>query len=295
MPARATIYVKLVLTALFWGATWIAGRVAVQEAAPLTIASWRFFIASLALGALLLTNEKLPRWSTRDWLLLGALGLTGVFLYNMFFLYGLKQVEAGRGALVTALIPVLIAIADRLFFRQPMSRLRALGVAIALSGSLLVVSGGHPTRLLAGEVGFGELILLGSALAWVAYTLFSRLASRRFTPLAMTFGGCLTGWIMLTCGALAEGTLFAFERLTWRGWSSIVFLGLIGTAAAFTWYSEAIKQVGSTKSAAFINLVPVFAVLLGAIILGERLPAAVLSGGALVIVGVFLTNRPSKA
>jgi drug/metabolite transporter (DMT)-like permease len=292
MPqATLAIYTKLLLTAFFWGGTWIAGRVAVHEASPLAVASWRFFSATLILGILLNLREGRPRWSGRDWLNLAALGLSGVFCYNVFFLYGLQQVEAGRGALVVALIPALIALADRLLFRLPMPRIKAFGVVLALFGCLLVVTQGHPTHLLTGEVGFGECLLMGSALSWVSYTLISRHCSERFTPLAMAFGGCFTGWLMLTAAALAQGTLFALGHTTWRGWSGIVFLGLFGTAIAFTWYSEAINRIGSTKAAAFINLVPVFAVLLGTLMLDERLGSAVLAGGALVIVGVFMTNR----
>ena len=294
MPhASPAVFVKLLLTAFFWGGTWIAGRVAVQEASPLAVASWRFFVATLALGALLALREGRPRWSWRDWLSLAALGLTGIFFYNVFFLYALRMVEAGRGALVVAFIPAIIALADWLLFRIPMSPIKAVGVVLAMSGCLMVVTNGHPSRLFAGEISYGEWLLLGTALAWACYTLINRQLAGRFSPLAMTFGACLTGWLMLTVAALVDGSLFAFSATTWRGWSSIIFLGLFGTTIAFTWYSEGIKRIGSTKAAAFINLVPVFAVLLGAVLLGERLGSAILGGGALVIAGVLITNRSS--
>lgn len=292
MPqASPVIYAKLILTALFWGGTWIAGRVAVQEASPFAVASWRFFIATLALGILLALREGRPRWSGQQWLMLTALALSGIFFYNVFFLYGLRHVEAGRGALVTALIPAIIALADWVLFRFPMSPTKALGIVLALSGCLLVVTRGHPTRLFSGGVGFGEWLLMGSVVSWVSYTLLSRNFSRQLSPLSLAFGGCLLGWLMLTAAALADGTLFDLGAITWRGGSSIVFLGLLGTAVAFTWYSEAIALIGTTKSAAFINLVPVFAVLLGTLLLGERLGIAVLGGGAVIILGVFMTNR----
>ena len=286
---------KLLMTALFWGGTWVAGRVAVHEASPLAVASWRFFFAALLLGGLLIAREGWPRWSAREWLKVAALGLSGVFFYNVFFLYGLQHVEAGRGALVVAFIPVLIALADWLFFRLPMSPKKALGVMLALIGCLLVVTRGQPQRLFSGGVGFGEMLLLGTAVSWVAYTLISRHCSRHFSALALTFGGCLTGWLMLTAAALADGSLFALSATSWRGWSGIVFLGVFGTALAFTWYSQAIAQIGTTKAAAFINLVPLFAVVLGALLLDERIGGAVLAGGALVIVGVFLTNRAAAS
>lgn len=288
----AATHFKLLLTALFWGGTWVAGRIAVQEAPPFAVASWRFFSAALVLGALLIVREGWPRWSVSQWLKLSALGLSGVFFYNVFFLYGLQRVEAGRGALVVALIPAVIALADWLLFSLPMSPKKALGIVLALFGCLLVVTRGHPTQLLTGEVGFGEWLLLGSVVSWASYTLISRNCSRQFSALALTFGGCFTGWLMLTAAALIDGSLFALSATTWRGWSSIVFLGLFGTAIAFTWYSQAIARIGTTKAAAFINLVPLFAVLQGALLLDERPGGAVLSGGALVMVGVFLTNHP---
>lgn len=286
---------KLLMTALFWGGTWVAGRVAVHEASPLAVASWRFFFAALLLGGLLIAREGWPRWSAREWLKVAALGLSGVFFYNVFFLYGLQHVEAGRGALVVAFIPAMIALADWLFFRLPMSPKKALGVVLALIGCLLVVTRGQPQRLFSGGVGFGEMLLLGTAVSWVAYTLISRHCSRHFSALALTFGGCLTGWLMLTAAALADGSLFALSATSWRGWSGIVFLGVFGTALAFTWYSQAIARIGTTKAAAFINLVPLFAVLLGALLLDERIGGAVLAGGALVMVGVFLTNRAAAS
>ena len=286
---------KLLMTALFWGGTWVAGRVAVHEASPLAVASWRFFFAALLLGGLLIAREGWPRWSAREWLKVAALGLSGVFFYNVFFLYGLQHVEAGRGALVVAFIPAMIALADWLFFRLPKSPKKALGVTLALIGCLLVVTRGQPQRLFSGGVGFGEMLLLGTAVSWVAYTLISRHCSRHFSALALTFGGCLTGWLMLTAAALADGSLFALSATSWRGWSGIVFLGVFGTALAFTWYSQAIARIGTTKAAAFINLVPLFAVVLGALLLDERIGGAVLAGGALVMVGVFLTNRAANA
>ena len=289
--ATPALYGKLLLTALFWGGTWIAGRVAVQEASPLTVASWRFFLASLVLGALLVSREGWPHWSTRQILKLGALGLTGIFLYNLFFLYALKQVEAGRGALVTAFIPAVIALIDALRLRQAMPPRKVFGISLALVGCLLVVTRGHPMQMFTGGLGRGEGLLLGTVLTWVIYTLLSRWLSKQFTPLAMTFGACLSGWLLLTVAALAQGTLFTVGDIGWRGGSAIVFLGLFGTAISFTWYSEAIARIGTTRAAAFINLVPVFAVLLGAVLLDERLGVAVLGGGALVMSGVWLTNR----
>lgn len=289
--ASPATYCKLVATASLWGATWIAGRVAVSEASPLAIASWRFLLAAVVLGTLLVLREGWPRWSSDEWLTLFALGASGIFLYNVCFLYGMTMIQAGRGALVVALTPALVAACDWLLFGAPMSPMKAIGICLAAFGCLLVVTNGDPYRLFAGEVGLGEWLIIGCAALWAIYTFVGRRGTRSLSPLAMTFGASVTGWLMLTSAALLQGSLFAMAATTWRGWSAIAFLGLFGTALAFTWYAEAVQRIGATRSAAFINLVPVSAVILGAVILGERLGLAVLGGGALVIAGVYMTNR----
>lgn len=284
-------YLKLIGVAFFWGGTWIAGRVAVREASPLAVASWRFLIAALALGAIVVAQNGWPRWTRRQWGMAIVLGSTGIFLYNLCFLYGLKFIEAGRGALVVALTPAVIAAADWAFFGATMSALKGLGILVAMAGCLVVVSNGDPAALITGAVGLGEWLILGCVIFWAAYTFLGRRATKSLSPLAATFGAALTGWAMLTVAALIDGSLLQLENTTWRAWSGIVFLGLFGTAVAFTWYADAVHQLGATRAGAFINLVPVFAVLLGSLLLSEHLSSAVIAGGALVMTGVIITNR----
>lgn len=285
------LYARLAATAFFWGATWVAGRVAVQEASPLAVASWRFLLAASVLGLLLVYRQGWPRWTRREWATVTALGATGIFLYNLCFLYGLQTIEAGRGALVVALTPAVIALADWRLFGAPLPPRKAAGIALAMLGCLLVVTNGDLAAIVRGGIGRGEWLILGCVVLWSAYTFIGRTPSARLTPLAATFGAALTGWAMLTAAALADGSLFALERLSWKGGSAIAFLGLLGTAIAFTWYAEGVHRIGATRAAIFINFVPVCAVLLGAVLLGEVLSPAVISGGALVLAGIILTNR----
>lgn len=288
---------KLLAVAFFWGGTWVAGRIAVGEVSPLAIASWRFLLAALILGAVLLQTDgwrSVAAWQRRHWLGVTALGASGIFLYNICFLYGLKFIEAGRGALVVALTPAVIALADWLIFGAPMSRRRFAGVVVAMFGCLLVVTRGEVHLLTSGAVGVGELLILGCVVLWSAYTFIGRRVNQHISPLAATFGACLTGWAMLTVAALFDGSLFALDALHVDGIASIVFLGALGTALSFTWYAAAVRDIGPTRAGMFINLVPVFGVLLGAMLLRERLAIASYLGGAIVILGVLTLNWPNK-
>ena len=103
---RASIYLKLVLMALCWGGTFIGGRIATAEIAPIGAALWRYAIATVALFAFVLLIERgLPRLSGREWRAFTLLGVTGVVMFNLCFMYALARIPASRGSLIMALNP----------------------------------------------------------------------------------------------------------------------------------------------------------------------------------------------
>ena len=299
MPQKALTltYAKLVAAMFFWGGTWIAGRVIAQEvSAPLAIAALRFVVTALVLaGAVLFSGQTLPRLETsREWGVVCGLGFFGIFLYGLCFFYGLQHITAGRGALVVALNPVVILIAAWLFGQERMNRRKALGSAIALAGCLTVIGNGNPLALIEGTVGIGEWLIIGCVLSWAAYTFIGRQATKTLSPLATTLYGSLVGAAFLGIAALFQGEIEP-AAWSWPVWASMFFLAIFGTAIAYTWFTEAVHQLGAGHASVFINLVPVFAVLQAALLLDERLGLSVLFGGLLVIAGVWLTTQQKNS
>ncbi len=295
MPQQALsfTYAKLVTAMFMWGGTWIAGRVIAQElTAPLAVASLRFVLAGLVVAVMLLIGEgaiPLPQ-GRREWGLVWALGFFGIFLYGLCFFFGLQRITAGRGALVVALNPVVIVVLAWLSGRERMNMTKAAGSLIATLGCLTVIGNGDPLALLSGDIGLGEWLILGCVLSWAAYTLIGWQATQHFSPLATTLYASFSGALLLGIAALLQGDIQPADW-SWRVWSSMAFLAIFGTALAYTWFTDAVHRIGAGHASIFINLVPVFAVMQAAILLGERLGLAVLLGGLLVIGGVWLTTR----
>ena len=290
-------YLKLIGAMFMWGGTWIAGRIVAQEVpAPLLAAAFRFLIAGLALaGFTLATEGSIPRPADgREWGIVSGLAVTGIFLYALCFFYGLRYIPAGRGALVVALNPVVVALAAWFIGQERMTPVKLAGIAIALAGCLMVIGNGDPLALVHGAVGIGECLIVGCVLCWTAYTFFGRSATQTLSPLAATLAASLIGALLLVIAALVQGDITVTDW-SWRVWASVLFLAVCGTALGFTWFADGVRLMGAARASAFINLVPVFAVLQAAVLLGERLALAVLAGGALVIAGVWLTTRtPSE-
>jgi len=285
------IYLLLTITMLFWGGTFIAGRILAESVPPAEAAFFRFAIASLSLAVMVyLIEGRIPRVKRDKILPLLLLGLTGVFSYNICFFNGLKYIEAGRASLIIALNPLTITVFAVAFLGERLSFIQVCGLVISLLGAFVVISNGHPAEIFSGGFGRGEAAILGCVLSWAAYSLIGRTVLSSVSPLAAVFYSALSGAVMLLAYTLASGALPAPTAYSPYDWLSLIFLGLFGTAAGFTMYYHAIKTIGAARSSVFINLVPLFSILLAWAILDEVIKGSVLAGGAILLTGVYLTN-----
>jgi drug/metabolite transporter (DMT)-like permease len=288
-------YLQLVFAALFWGGTFVAGRQLAPVLDPYAAAFLRFALATLLLlGWVYARHRGLPRIRARQAAAIVVLGATGVFAYNLLFFSGLQSVEAGRAALIVALNPVVIAVASVALYRERLSRIQIAGIGLSLAGAVIVIGRGDLAGLLRGAVGRGELLLLGCVLSWVAYTLLGRRLLRHVTPLVAVAYASLAGTSMLALLVVARGGLEPALLSRVDVWLNVAYLAFFGTVLAFVWYYKGVHAAGAGRAAQFINLVPVSAVLFGVLLLDEALTAAVLIGGALVITGLWLTNRVAR-
>ena len=289
------VYAKLVGSVFFWGATWISGRVLAQDMGPFSAALLRFVTASVfLLFWSWRVNGSFPALPKKDILPVAFLGLTGIFLYNAFFFTGLKTVPAGRAALIIASVPVIISIISALMLGERLTPGKVTGTLLSLTGASVVLSGGNPLQLFHGGLSHGDLMILGCVGAWTAYSVAGSRVMQRVGPLMAVTWSCILGTFMLLVPALAHGLLDDIKSASLVDWGNILFLGIVATGVAFTWYYAGIRAIGAARAGIFINLVPVFAIAMGYVILSEPVTYSLVSGGAMVISGVYLANRPSK-
>lgn len=292
------------MTTLFWGGTFVAGKWAVGEAPPFFVAFLRFAIASLVLWALVAwgrrgSDERFPLPEDGvQWAGLFSLGLTGVFLYNFVFLTGLSWTSATNGSLIVAFNPLLTAILSAWWLKERIRPVQTGGLLLALLGVGVVITRGSITVIRSLSINPGDLLMLGAPLAWALYTIAGKKVLRFFTPLVATAYASLIGTVLLLPAAALEGSLLSgVHRLTVYGWISVLQLSLLGTVVGFVWWYEGVELLGASRAAIFVNLVPLFGVLLSALILSESLVVSQLAGGILVVLGVGIgtLGKPETA
>ena len=286
------IYIKLWLTALFWGGAFIAGKHTAETLESSSIAFLRFAMASVLLLGLTWKREgRLPKPNRSQVVTLILLGLTGIFAYNFMFFKGLRLIEAGRASLIIATCPAFIALSSAILFKEWLGGIRLTGVLLSVCGAAVVVSKGELGGILHGGVGRGELLILGCVLSWVAYSLMGKTIMQALSPLVAVSYTVVIGTVALFVVAVSENLGADVAAASWVDWLAIVYMAVFATVGGFVWFYEGISRIGVTRAGLFINFVPVFAVLLAFLILDEPLTWSLGVGAALVLFGVFLTNR----
>ncbi|GIZ50445.1 membrane protein [Noviherbaspirillum aridicola] len=298
-PSVLPVYLRLVLVALFWGGTFIAGRIVSRELPSMTAAALRFAVAVPLLVLLAWRLEGgLPRLTRKQLLMTFCLGLTGIFLYNICFFAALSRMPAGRTALFVALNPIVTALLLALLLGERLGRVKWVGIAIAFIGAAVVITRGDLAgawRDISASIGLGELLMMCAVSSWAAYTIVGRFALDGLSPVAATAWASIWGLILLAAGAAFEAGGVDWRAVGWPVFLAIAYLGIFGTVIGFIWYYQGVKAIGPSRTAVFNNLVPVFGILLAALLLGEPVLLSMVMGGLLVVGGVTLTNRQGAA
>lgn len=290
-PARRVLYLKLTAMAVLWSGVFPAVSITLQSMGLFTSVFLRFGLASLALLALLRLREgRFPRLSPRESVLVAVLGLVGITLYNCMFAYGLSLVEASRAALIVPTNPAFTALFAALLLGERLGGARAAGVALSVLGALWVLGRGSFEALASFQLGLGELVLVACIFIWSAYTLLGRVAMASLSPVALTAYVMALGSLPIGVPAWLEHAPLA--SVTWQSWAALAYLVVFGTVLPFLWYYEGVKALGAARASQFINLVPPIAVAESVLLLNEQVAPGLLVGMALVVAGLYLTNKP---
>jgi drug/metabolite transporter (DMT)-like permease len=277
--------VGLVVVVL-WGLSFVATRVALRDIGPMTLAFLRFAMAVLVLWPFVrrtLGRVKPTRQDRRDLFLMGFLGVTLAFVLEN---YGLERTTASHAALLISVAPIATALTEAVMARRVPARRVILGLLLAFGGVVLIVGqddSGDATLL-------GDALILATVAIWVVYGFLTKRLTREHPV------GWVTG-VALLWGAATLLPLAAWEtwRLGWTppspwAWASLIFLGIFCSALAYLWWNRAIAILGVTTTNSLIYGMPLVAVIGGVLILDEPLTPEVLAGGALIIVGLVLSN-----
>jgi drug/metabolite transporter (DMT)-like permease len=284
-PATETrALLALVAGALLWGASTTASKALLGPLPPLTVAALRFALALLVLWPLLARAGLRPATGRGP----ALLGLTGVFLLNLFQNVGLRHASATAATLIIeGGTPLLTALLATLVLKERLGGRRLVGLLVALLGVAAVVAQGGD---LAGVLSPAALLPLLAALSLAAYNLLGR---RAFAAgaLPVAAGAARYGLLFLLPGVVLELHRGDLGRFTLGDGLWLLYLGVGSSAAAFALWGYGLARLEAGRVAAVGMLLPLSGVAAAALVLGEPLLPLQLAGGGLTLAGSWFASR----
>ncbi len=293
-------WVCLLIVWVVWGSTYLAIRVGVETMPPLLMAAARNLAAGLIMFPLALRSRRAGarasgtagshRPTRAEWvgcaivgiLLLVANGVVGV---------GEKTVPSGLAALLVATVPLWLLGIDAGLNHARLGLAQLAGLALGLAGvALLSGLGGSHGASVAGVV-----VILAAAAAWALGTIMARRVTIPSSPALASGMQLLSGGaaLLILAAAAGEFSSLRLAEVSGRSWLALAYLIVVGSIVAFSAYGIAVRTLPTATVATYAYVNPVIAVLLGALILNERLTPAMIGGGVLIVGAVVLVVRRS--
>jgi drug/metabolite transporter (DMT)-like permease len=276
----------LIAATLLWAGNYICGRF-LAPALPATLLNTvRWAISTVLLWGLLVLNKKnLPIFSKwKEFLILGFLG---VFAFSTLNYLGLKSISASQAGMISAGIPIIILLFTPIFLKEKIKTKGWIGAIISIIGVIILVQGKQSNSSAHSVI--GEIEILLSCLAWALYTVLGKKYGRQMDPLTMTAGAAFYGTLFsfISCIGTVQPSMI---HMTKSAWLAIMYVSTFASVVAYFAWNAGVKIVGAGRAAPFINLLPVWTVILGVLLLQEQISGVTLLGGIVAILGAILAS-----
>ncbi|MBU2645093.1 DMT family transporter [bacterium] len=288
---RLLPYLSLVCATLLWSSSFIALKVAFRVYDPMVVIFGRLFVATLFILIVLKPLRNL-RFRKGDLKYLVFMGLCEPGLYFLFEATALEYTSASQAGMITGTLPLIVGIAAWIFLKETLNIRTILGFMLALVG-IALLSGSSEITANAPDPLFGNFMEFLAMVAATGYIISLKKLSDRYSSLFLTtfqaFFGTLFYFPILflptTQSPTVMNPLSAF---------AIVYLGVFVTFGAYGSYNYGVSQVPASQATAFINLIPVFTVIMGVLILDDRLTMIQYGAVAVVFTGIYLSQTKQK-
>ncbi|TAK36508.1 MAG: DMT family transporter [Chloroflexota bacterium] len=285
-------YVQFFLSCALAGGNYVAAKYLGQELAPLTGAALRFMLASACLMPWMLLQERRPSRATLPHLpTLFVLGLTGIFGFNALLFLGLQQTTASNASLISATLPMMVALLAIPLLRERVGRPQVMGILLSFVGVVYLVGRGSLTNIVELRLNPGDLLIIGATMCSALYTIIGRRIVSLMSPLSVVAWATSAGAMLMVLFALLDPAWHSVDRLTPSGLIALLYMATLGSVVVQILWYRGLAHIEATKASIFTNVTPLSTLLWASALLGERLSIYVFITVPIVLSGVFLVSR----
>ncbi|MBL8100922.1 MAG: DMT family transporter [Anaerolineales bacterium] len=285
-------YLEALFAVVVWGASFIATKIAVGQISPIAVVWLRFAMGIPILFVAVAMRKQFAFPKGREWLYFTLLGFLGISFHQWLQSNGLKTAQATTTAWIVATSPAFIAVLGWLVLKEKLNLLQSAGIVLAMVGVLVVVSKGDFASISIGNFGTaGDFLILISSVNWAVFSILSRHGLKTHPSTRLTFWVMTIGWLITSVAFVAGKNYTEITLLDSRGWWALIFLGLFTTGLAYIAWFDALAQLPSAQTGAFLFIEPLASMAVASIVLKEQVTLASIFGGAIILFGIWLVNR----
>lgn len=276
-------YVATVLAMLLWASSFIATKIAYQSFSPIFLSFVRIGLSTVLLFIWRLFQKEKKKIDRKDLkpVILSALG--GISLYYTLENIGLSLTSASMTSLIEASYPVIVVVVGILFYHEKTSKRMLAGIAVSVLGVVLLT--GFSTK----ESNMtGNIILLLDGFLWGFYNYLVQQIPERYDSLTITYYQMIFGTVGFVPLLFLEETVCV--EVTAKVILAVIYLSLGSSIAALLLYNYGLQGIPATHASALMNVMPLFGVILSAVLLGESVTVNQILGGIIIILGVFIST-----
>ena len=282
--------VLLILIAIIWALNFSVVKVSLQEIDSLSFNALRYILAAGLLAYTARARGYSLKVDREDFWPLVGIALVGNVLYQLFFIIGVDYTYSANAAVILGTIPVWVALLSHLFTDEKLTRYKSIGIGLAFTGIVLIVTGSKAGISIASKTFLGDVIILCAAISWGIYTILATRFLKKYPSTQFTGVMSIVGMVFLLIIGLPNLLNVNWSGISLKGWGGIFYSGLLSIGLAYLIWNNSISKIGAVRTAAYQNLVPVLGLVFGVVLLQEALTIQQYSGSALVIIGIIFSR-----
>ena len=281
-----TIFITL---SFMWSLSFIFYRIGVPEFGSLAFASLRVVLAGLTMLVFVLVSKKNRQGIRENWKALTLVGMFSAAIPFTLFAFSARSVNAGVLAVLNASVPMMSGFIASVFFKDRLSKKQILGLVIGVIGVVILMS-----ENLFGEQGAtsgsGLLPMAYALLACVGYAAGANITRNyleKVSPVAITAGSLIIASVIMLPVAIYE---FPYGKsISLTAWVAVICIGVFSTAIALIFMNQLIKSIGPVRATSITLVIPIFAIILGYLLLDEALDTPAIIGSMVILFGTYLS------
>ncbi len=281
----------MIIATLFFSGAFIAGKFSVIEFPAVSLTFFRFTIAAIVLYFIIKKKKVNLYINKKDIPRIIVLSVLGMIGYHVLFFTALKYTSSINTSLIAAMNPIITTIMATIFLKEKISKIAVIGIMCSFLGVVLIITNGSFNILRNLDFNIGDIYMLLAILSFSSYFIVLKGIVSRIEPIILTFYVFLFCSILLFPVMIYENPMTYLGNTSIKGWGSLLYMSIFASVIAYLVQQVSVKRIGPAKTSLYVNLVPLFSMILAYFILGEEISITKIVAGLMIVLGVIITLK----